>query len=118
MRSCQVLVVTTGYGAIFAFGIANWLLMSRAIALWGGTQKVVWCMTIFYLTSYIATITIATVASVETVGTYTSLLSVPFSPHPLAGNISYSSQVHTCALTLRPDTFGASTLFIHARSRG
>lgn len=87
---CQVLIMTTGYGAIIAFGIANWLLLARATALWGGTRKIVWTMTIFYLVTYIATISIATVASRQ-----------------IVDDIFYAPPVKTCAITVRPTTFGA-----------
>ncbi|KAG8806302.1 hypothetical protein FRC19_007327 [Serendipita sp. 401] len=88
--SCQVALLTTGYAAIFAFAMGNYLLLCRATALWGGTRKIVWGMTLFFLVSYIATISTATVASLQ-----------------LAPAIFYSPQVHTCAVSLRPTTFGA-----------
>ncbi|KAG8767087.1 hypothetical protein FRC16_007486, partial [Serendipita sp. 398] len=80
----------TGYAAIFAFAMGNYLLLCRATALWGGTRKIVWGMTLFFLVSYIATISTATVASLQ-----------------LAPAIFYSSQAHICAVSLRPTTFGA-----------
>ncbi|PVF97485.1 hypothetical protein CPB86DRAFT_785787 [Serendipita vermifera] len=87
---CQVLILTTGYGAIFSFAITNWLLLARALALWGGTRKIVWCMTIFYLITYMATITVATIASLEFVD-----------------SIFYSPVAHVCGVTVRPRTLGS-----------
>lgn len=87
---CQVLILTTGYGAIICFGMTNWLLLARAIALWGNSRHVVWTMTMFFLVSYLATITMATVASLQ-----------------LTPNIFYSPASKTCAVLIRPTTFGA-----------
>lgn len=98
--------MTTGYGAIFAFGIANWLLLARATALWGGTRRIVWTMTIFYLITYVATITIATVASRQFVRKLFSFLLLTPLTSMLLGDIFYAPPVRTCAIAIRPNTFG------------